>query len=126
MKTFTLLGALAVIGVGTSTLMVPAVAGGLIGDIVNGFVPGAGTALDSLNDRIRKGQSDQSFYNQVTGGYWNGIGEAAPQASPAPPPPVMGNRCATPVGAYFGPFNPVGMPCGANTPYGFYSGTVIQ
>jgi lipoprotein-anchoring transpeptidase ErfK/SrfK len=38
----------------------------------------------------------------------------------------LGNWCATPVGAYPGPFNPVGLRCFANTPYGRYIGNVVQ
>jgi hypothetical protein len=39
---------------------------------------------------------------------------------------AMGNRCATRVGAFFGPWNPVGAPCSAATPYGYAPGVVIQ
>jgi lipoprotein-anchoring transpeptidase ErfK/SrfK len=38
----------------------------------------------------------------------------------------VGNWCATPVGAYPGPFNPVGSLCFANTRYGRYIGNVVQ
>jgi lipoprotein-anchoring transpeptidase ErfK/SrfK len=38
----------------------------------------------------------------------------------------LGNLCATPVGAYPGPFNPVGLRCFANTPYGRYIGNIVQ
>ena len=40
--------------------------------------------------------------------------------------PVFGNACATPVGVFFGPMNPVGMPCNATTPFGLAFGTVVR
>src|SRR6266436_1081785 len=71
-----------------------------LADLADGVHKGLGNPLDQLNP-IRPG-----------GGFASAQGPA--------PGPVMGNRCATPVGAYWGPFNPVGMACGANTPYGFF------
>jgi hypothetical protein len=118
MRKLAILLTAAAVGIGATSY---ANAGGLVGDFINNFVPGAGTALDNANRRFRESQSDQSVYNQITGGWWNPPGE--PARAPAP---VMGNRCATPAGAYFGPPNPVGSGCIANTPYGPYSGTVIQ
>jgi hypothetical protein len=60
----------------------------------------------------------------AVGGGTGPNGYEVPRTAPMPQV-VYGNRCATPVGAYFGPINPVGMPCGAMTPYGFYEGRVI-
>ena len=49
-----------------ATGALPALAGGLIGDIVNKVVPGAGTALDKAHDRIKKnvppyGQAEEAI-----------------------------------------------------------------
>ncbi|TIR28280.1 MAG: hypothetical protein E5X07_22685 [Mesorhizobium sp.] len=44
---------------------VAANAGGFLGDIVNEFVPGAGTAMDDWNDEFKSRQSDESVWNQV-------------------------------------------------------------
>ena len=104
----------------------PASAGGLVGDFLNNFCNPCGTALDEANRSFRNNQSDASFYNQMTGGYWNGFQPAPAPAPQAPQGPVLGNWCATPVGAYIGPFNPVGTTCGAYTPHGFFYGTVVR
>jgi len=61
-------------------------------------------------------------------GNWNTPFQAAPdaqQAAPLPPPPRLGNICVTQAGNYPGPFNPVGMGCVANMPWGPMSGTVM-
>jgi hypothetical protein len=49
-----------------------------------------------------------------------------PQPMLQPTPPVrLGNVCVTNVGGYPGPFNPVGTPCQAMTPYGLAVGQVM-
>lgn len=47
--------------------------------------------------------------------------------TPLPPQPAnLGNICATMSGYYPGPFNPVGMPCTAFTPWGVEGGVVVN
>jgi hypothetical protein len=97
----------------------PAAAGcsGFGCNLVQG-IPVIGPAAQAVDDGIRGFKdrgSDADFLHQATGlQSWNNpIGQPA-----APPPPPLGNRCATMVGAFFGPWNPVGAPCRADVPGG--------
>jgi hypothetical protein len=66
-------------------------AGGLIGDVVNYYVPGAGTALDSANRRIRNQTSSASVWNQTNeylspGAHPMARAARYPQQQPSAPP----------------------------------------
>jgi hypothetical protein len=127
-----------VIAVGGTTLLssAPASAGGFLGDIVNGVLPGAGTGLDEWNREFKDRQSSESVWNQVMNAQ---IPNAPfrPAQAPTPmnsgPPPMfqqagpLGNFCATNGGVFGpGPVNPVGAPCNAATQWGVFYGQVVQ
>jgi hypothetical protein len=123
--TFKLLGAAAVFGALLTS--VPASAGGLGGDIINGFVPGLGTAADNFNAEIRNRSSDASVWNQVNQGLTFPNQPFRPAPGAAGPPQVrMGNFCGTPQGVFGpGPINPVGSSCHVDFPGGSLWGQVI-
>ena len=107
-------------------------AGGFLADtFIRPLSPSVADAADGVSAGIRDRSSDASVYNHVFGGlgqYNNGFRAATPSAVALPPAPapVLGNVCVTPVGAYSGPWNPVGMPCSVQTPGGFVWGQVMQ
>jgi hypothetical protein len=120
------LGAVGVLVGSTFAFSPPASAGGLIGDFINNYIPGAGTALDDANRRFRDSQSSESFYNQMTGDYWNNPMRAAPGTGPgAPPPSGPMPYCATPAGT-FGPLPPPGAPGGTGCWHAFPNGQVVN
>jgi hypothetical protein len=115
---------------------------GFLGGIIDQFAPGVGTVLDQANDRLGN-PVDHGFAAAVDtvapgagsvleagwalqrSGALNG-GSASPGGANAQmaPIPAFGNVCFTPAGNYPGPFNPLGMPCQAMTPYGIVFGSV--
>lgn len=114
---------------------------GVIGSAINGVLPGVGTALDQANHDLghpfEKGVAEgldtvvpgaggvfQAGVQVQRSGILDGGAAPRPPAMPMVPPPVFGNACMTPVGVYFGPMNPLGTPCVANTPYGPALGSV--
>jgi hypothetical protein len=82
---------------------------GVIGSIFNHW---SGTCLGDNGD------------NYMANG---GTFRPAQPSAPAPAPVVMGNLCASPIGVFPGPWNPVGMQCNGVDPWGRpFVGTVVQ
>ena|GEM_PF-3545490 len=94
-------------------------ANGVAGAAADIVVPGSGEFVTQgleLRDAARRADFGQPPQN---GGF-------QPQPLPQPFPQVrLGNVCVTNVGGYPGPFNPVGTPCQAMTPWGPAIGQVM-
>jgi hypothetical protein len=87
--------------------------------IVGPAAQGADAYIAGLKDR---GSSADVLHHATSLNAWDN-----PIGRPAAPPMAMGNRCATNVGAFYGPWNPVGTPCSAMTAWGSnVPGVVIQ
>jgi len=97
--------------------------------VLDAWVPGAGRALEGAWALQRSG-----VLNGIPSGPMGMPPQGGQMLSPGGfseggngfPGPVLGNACATPVGVFYGPLNPVGMPCNANTPFGPAFGRVIR
>jgi hypothetical protein len=90
--------------------------------VVNSLAEAADDGIAAMKDR---GSSADVLHHATGLNAWNNpIGQ--PATSPQATVPVMGNRCATDVGAFLGPWNPVGSSCSAVTAWGYASGIVIQ
>jgi hypothetical protein len=100
--------------VGTTTA-VGGVVGGALGGPTGATVGGLGGKY--VGDEI----------NRYAAGEGNPIGRPAQYPPQQYSAPVLGNRCATPVGIFApGPWDQVGAPCHGNGPYGPIPGQVIQ
>lgn len=120
----------AAVAVASSCLMtMPAKAGGVLGDIVNGFVPGLGTAMDDVNREIKNRSSDASVYNQIMNAQLpNGSFQAAPGAGGPPPMPQAMPYCAFSDGQRFAlppAAVPNGAPCWHAFSNGVFNGQVV-
>lgn len=95
------------------------VAGGFLGDVIDGIRPGFGRQLDEQNSFLR-GPSNNIAPMQ----------QAPAQAPLYPPstqgyPSALGNYCVTQAGVFGpGPLNPIGAPCSAYTPMGTMVGYI--
>ena len=109
-------------------LATPAAAGcrGFGCDLVSG-IPIVGPAAEAIDDGIAgakdRGSSADVLHHATGLDAWNNpIGRPAAPSAPL----VMGNRCNTNFGPFYGPWNPVGSPCWVMTAWGNASGVVIQ
>jgi hypothetical protein len=87
-----------IISATAATFSPPAMAGGLIGDLVEGACGGcgAGRALDQAHKQIGRPLDHAA------------AGVARSYGVPLSP------YCATPAGIFVGPFQPIGIPCNVN------------
>lgn len=104
--------------------------GGFIGGLIDKVYPGAGTAMDEWNREFKNRQSSESVWNHVMNAHIPNEPFRPAQPSPAngwaaPANVRLGTYCVTQAGSYFGPVNPVGMYCTANTPWGVFPGQVM-
>jgi hypothetical protein len=118
MRRFTL-SALAAVAVIASVSTVTSSANACSGAISTGLSVFMGSGACQLDDIHKDLGSPLNQFNPMQGGGFQAAG-------PPPVPQVrFGNVCATNVGAFPGPANPVGMQCFASTPYGMVPGVVM-
>jgi hypothetical protein len=105
---------------------------GFVGQVVNCFVPGAGTMGDQL---FATWKGVPGFNGTFRPANPPSSAPAQPVAAPPPPPPILmpavgsavGNFCTTPVGR-FGPGipNSLGASCWIQGPFGLVFGQITQ
>lgn len=86
---------------------------------MNSVVPGSGTVMNG----VWQVQNSGGF---ASSGGFQQPGQPSYPRAPQPPmqQPRLSNFCITQVGAFAGPYNPVGTSCIADTPYGAVLGQI--